>query len=107
MKIGNSDTRVEIMARINLRAKGQVTLPEDIRRELALEEGDVFEVDITSEGILLRPQRLVDASQAWFWLRKWQEGEREVDQLYAGAEYEEFESGEAMIEELQSIAKKK
>jgi len=95
------------MARINLRAKGQVTLPEDIRRELALEEGDVFEVDITSEGILLRPQRLVDASQAWFWSREWQEGEREVDRLYAAGEYEVFDSGEAMIEELRSMAKKK
>ncbi len=31
-----------------------------------LQEGDLFEAEVTPEGILLRPQRVVDATQAWF-----------------------------------------
>lgn len=30
-----------------------------------------------TEGILLRPQKLVDATQAWFWTAGWQAGERD------------------------------
>jgi bifunctional DNA-binding transcriptional regulator/antitoxin component of YhaV-PrlF toxin-antitoxin module len=46
------------MTRITLRAQGQITLPEDIRVRAKLEVGDLFEAEITQDGILLRPQRL-------------------------------------------------
>jgi antitoxin PrlF len=62
-----------------MRAKGQITLPDDIRRAARLEESDLLEAELTSEGILLRPQKLIDATQGWFWTPEWQEGEREVD----------------------------
>ncbi|MGO9559872.1 MAG: AbrB/MazE/SpoVT family DNA-binding domain-containing protein [Acidimicrobiales bacterium] len=55
------------MARTTLRAKGQLTLPDDIRKAAHLEEGDLLEAEITADGILLRPQKLIDATQAWFW----------------------------------------
>ncbi len=38
---------------------------------------------MTSEGILLRPKKVIDATQAWFWTPEWQAGEREADQEYA------------------------
>ncbi|MGO9335810.1 MAG: AbrB/MazE/SpoVT family DNA-binding domain-containing protein, partial [Acidimicrobiales bacterium] len=50
------------MARTTLRAKGQLTLPDDIRRAAHLEEGELLEAEITTEGILLRPQKLIDAT---------------------------------------------
>ena len=59
-----------------IRAKGQVTIPQDVREAAHLEEGDPVEIEITADGILLRPKKLIDASQAWFWSQAWQEGER-------------------------------
>ena len=94
------------MARTTLRAKGQITLPEDIRRAARLEEGDLLEAEITSEGILLRPQKLIDATQAWFWTPEWQEGEREADADLAAGNTEFFESGEELIEALRRRAKR-
>ena len=94
------------MTRTTLRAKGQITLPEDIRRAARLEEGDLLEAEITSEGILLRPQKVIDATQAWFWTPKWQEGEREADADLAAGNSEFFESGEALIEALRRRAKR-
>jgi antitoxin PrlF len=94
------------VARTTLRAKGQLTLPEDIRRAARLEEGDLLEAEITSEGILLRPQKLIDATQAWFWTPEWQEGEREADADLAGGNTEFFESGEDLIEALRRRAKR-
>ncbi|MGI9120526.1 MAG: AbrB/MazE/SpoVT family DNA-binding domain-containing protein [Acidimicrobiales bacterium] len=67
------------MARSTLRAKGQLTLPEEIRAAARLEDGDLFDAEITEEGILLRPRKVIDATQAWFWTSEWQAGEREAD----------------------------
>jgi AbrB family looped-hinge helix DNA binding protein len=55
------------VARTTLRAKGQLTLPEEIRKAAHLVEGDMLEAELIDEGILLRPQKAIDASQAWFW----------------------------------------
>jgi len=62
----------------NLRSKGQITIPSDIRRAVHLEEGDPVEVELVADGILLRPQKVIDATQAWFWTAAWQQGERDA-----------------------------
>lgn len=93
------------MSRTTLRAKGQLTLPDDIRRAARLEEGDLLEAEITTDGILLRPQKLIDSTQAWFWSPDWQAAEREADADQAAGLVETFESGEELIGALQRRAK--
>ncbi len=92
------------MARTTLRAKGQLTLPDDIRRAAHLEAGDLLEAELTADGILLRPQKLIDATQAWFWAPEWQVGEREADADRAAGNVEGFGSGEELIGALRSRA---
>jgi antitoxin PrlF len=59
-----------------LSSKGQITLPKAIRKAARLKEGDPVKVELTDDGaIVLRPQKMVDASQAWFFDAAWQEGE--------------------------------
>src|SRR5688500_10920228 len=84
------------MARTTLRAKGQLTLPEEIRRAARLEEGDLLEAELTPDGILLRPQKIVDATQTWFWTPEWQAGEREAEDDLAGGRMETFRSGDEL-----------
>jgi len=93
------------MARTTLRAKGQLTLPEEIRSAARLEEGDLLDAELTSEGILLRPQKIIDATQAWFWTPEWQAGEREADADIAAGGVEAFASGEELLGALRKIAK--
>ncbi|HEX5266298.1 MAG TPA: AbrB/MazE/SpoVT family DNA-binding domain-containing protein [Acidimicrobiales bacterium] len=93
------------MARTTLRAKGQLTLPEEVRRAARLEEGDLLDAELTPDGILLRPQKVIDATQAWFWTPEWQAGEREADAEMAAGAGETFESGEAFLEALKRAAK--
>lgn len=93
------------MTRTTLRAKGQLTLPDDIRKAAHLEEGDLLEAEITADGILLRPQKLIDATQAWFWTAEWQAGEREADADRAAGRIETFESGDELIGALRARAK--
>ena len=93
------------MVRMMLRAKGQLTLPEDIRNAAHLEEGDLIEIEITEDGILLRPQKLIDSTQAWFWEAAWQSAERDADADDRAGRVELFESGEALIDGLRAMAK--
>jgi AbrB family looped-hinge helix DNA binding protein len=90
------------MARTTLRAKGQVTLPEEIRAAAHLEEGDLLEAEITEDGILLRPQKVIDATQSWFWTPGWQAGEREADADLAAGRQETFDSGDAFVDALRA-----
>jgi AbrB family looped-hinge helix DNA binding protein len=90
------------MARIRVRAKGQLTLPEDLRIAAHLSEGSVFDVELTDEGILLRPEKVIDASQAWFWALDWHDGEREADADSAAGRGESFDSAELFMESLRS-----
>ena len=80
-----------------VRAKGQVTIPADVRQAARLEEGDPVEVEIVDGGILLRPMKLIDASQAWFWTPEWQEGERQADADIAAGRVIRFESDEEFL----------
>ncbi len=48
------------MPLVKLKQKGQLTLPVEIRRELALDEGDVLEAQVKDGKILLTPKELVD-----------------------------------------------
>ena len=93
------------MPRTTLRAKGQLTLPEEIRAAARLEEGDLLEAEITADGILLRPQKVIDATQAWFWTPEWQRGEGEADADLAAGRGETFNSGEDFLDALRARSK--
>jgi AbrB family looped-hinge helix DNA binding protein len=83
-----------------VRGKGQITIPSEIRKAAHLEEGDPVEVEIVDDGILLRPQKVIDATQAWFWRPEWQAGEREAAADLAAGQSRVLESSEAFLTSL-------
>lgn len=88
-----------------VRAKGQLTIPADIRQAARLEEGDPVEVEIVDDGILLRPMKLIEASQAWFWTPEWQAGERQADDDIAAGRVERYDSDEDFLAALETRMK--
>jgi AbrB family looped-hinge helix DNA binding protein len=88
--------------RITLRAKGQLTLPEAIRKAANLAEGDLLEAEVAEDGtVILRPVTTVDRSQAWFWQADHQAGEREASEQGVRDEGESFGSGQEFLASLQ------
>lgn len=85
--------------RTKLRKKGQLTLPRGVIDRANLREGDPIEVEVDAESgfIILRPQRVIDASQAWFWTPEWQEGEREASEDIAAGRVKTFTSDEDFL----------
>ena len=84
-----------------VRRKGQITIPSEIRKAARLEEGDPVEVEIVEGGILLRPCKLIDATQAWFWQPEWQAREREAAADLAAGRSRVLESSEALLVSLE------
>ena len=62
-----------------LRNKGQVTVPQEIRKLLGAEEGDdlLFHTDEAGRVVVSRAQ-IIDPEQAWFWSDRWQRMEQEA-----------------------------
>ena len=80
---------------------GQITLPASVRKELGIEEGDLVEIEVEDERAVLMPKKLVDKSQAYFWTKKWQEGEREADEDIKAGRVKAFNSVEELISDLE------
>ncbi len=83
-----------------VRGKGQITIPSEIRKAAHLEEGDPIEVELVEDGILLRPLKVIDATQAWFWAPDWQAREREAAADLAHGRSRVFDSGEDFLASL-------
>ena len=86
---------------LQIRSNGQITLPTAVRRKANLKEGDLLEVVIEADGtVRLVPQIAVERSQAYFWTRRWQEGERQADDDLIGGRYADFESMDDLLADL-------
>jgi bifunctional DNA-binding transcriptional regulator/antitoxin component of YhaV-PrlF toxin-antitoxin module len=80
---------------------GPLSIPTDIREAPQLKEGDTVLVEAASGGVVIRP---IDADQVWFWTLKWQEKEREADADWAAGRTLRFDSTEAFLAHLETIA---
>lgn len=91
---------------VQVRKKAQVTLPRSVRRTLQIEEGDFLDVKVKNGEIVLRVKKLVDKSQAYFWTRRWQEGEKQADEDIRARRVHGFENAEKAIDFLHRRTKK-
>jgi bifunctional DNA-binding transcriptional regulator/antitoxin component of YhaV-PrlF toxin-antitoxin module len=75
--------------------------PEAGNVVIGIEEGDIVEINVEEERAVLMPKRLVDKSQAYFWTRKCQEGEREAEEDIKAGRVKTFDSVEELISDLE------
>jgi len=87
-----------------IRSKGVVTIPEEIRRELDLQEGDHLVATIEDGRLVLIPASVIPDDQAWFWTPEWQAREAEADQEIAEGGERPVMSAEELISELRDRA---
>jgi len=90
------------METIKVRKKYQITLPAVIREAAGVYEGDFLIAEVQEDRtILLRPSRLVDADEAFFYTPEWQAAEREADEDLAAGRYDDFETMADLIADLE------
>ncbi|MEU8077496.1 AbrB/MazE/SpoVT family DNA-binding domain-containing protein [Catellatospora citrea] len=83
-----------------LRAKGGVTIPQAVRDQLDLAEGDQVIVSVRDGSIVLTPAALVPRDQEWFHSPQWQAREAEADADLAAGRYTRFGSDEEFLASL-------
>ena len=76
-------------------------MPDSVRRLAHLDEGDVLEVSVEDVGIVLRPKKLVDADQAWFWTEGWQRGERRAGQDIRNGQVSPVQGADEFLDSLE------
>ena len=59
--------------------QGQIRIPKKVLKALKIIPGDYVEVDIENGQAILKPRKLIDPSQGWYWTEEWQKNETEVD----------------------------
>ena len=88
---------------IKIRQRGTITLPRELRK--GLEQDTVLEAVRRPDGVIeLRPQQLIDASQAWFWTERWQRMEREADDDIAAGRFRTYDDVESFLAALERDA---
>lgn len=86
------------MSRSTLRAKGQITLPAEVRKALHVHEGDGVEFIIEEDGrVRLEGTTSIPADQRWFWTEEWQAGEREASEQIARGRGVVYQSDEEFL----------
>jgi AbrB family looped-hinge helix DNA binding protein len=70
---------VKMSAIMKISPQGQIRIPKKIMSILGIEKGDYVEADISDGEIVLKPRKLIDPSQGWYWTKEWQKIEAEVD----------------------------
>ena len=85
---------------MQIRRNFQITLPAAIRKRLGLRVGDIVETTVKEGKIILLPKKTIDAEQAWFWTKEWQEAEKEANSDIKTGKVKKFKTVEELIKEL-------
>ncbi|SDI00207.1 AbrB/MazE/SpoVT family DNA-binding domain-containing protein [Desulfosporosinus hippei] len=85
---------------VRLGKRSVITLGAEVKRELRLADGDVFELCVEDGRIILEPKKLIPADQQWFWTEEWQAGEREAQAEIESGKVKHFNSMKDFLTDL-------
>ena len=103
MIIQQSKMKESTMELVKVKHRGQVTIPHSLRKKLNISEGDYIKLDEVENGLVLRPVKVIDSDQEYFYTKEWQEEEARVDKEIAkGKVSGPFKSVDDLITELES-----
>ena len=98
------ESQPRFSARAKVRPKAQLTLPEEIRRALHVDEGDEVEFAVKADGtITVRGYVSVPSDQAWFFTREGLAANQRADDEIAAGGGTVHESAEAMFAHLDAL----
>lgn len=58
--------------KISVQKRNLISLPKEIREKLNISEGDMLDIRIEGNKVVLEPYKLIPSSQAYFWSDKTQ-----------------------------------
>ncbi|MBI4432227.1 MAG: hypothetical protein HY592_01940 [Candidatus Omnitrophica bacterium] len=86
---------------LRIQKNKNVTLPLWLIKLFHVGTGDFIRLEETKDGVLMKPAKLVDPSQAYFWTREWQEGEKEVEEDKKRGRVKKFKDVKSLMADLE------
>ena len=78
-----------------------ITLTKEVRKNVKIEIGDPVEIAVSDKGeILIKPLKVIENSQAWFWTKTHQEAEKEAEKELKEGKAKPAKSAKHLIHEL-------
>ena len=59
---------------------GQVRVPKEVMERLSISTGDYLDFEFVEGNLVVKAKKLIDADQAWFWSKEWQEAEKAAEE---------------------------
>ncbi len=87
--------------KVSVQRRNLITLPSEIRKKLNISEGDVLDVRLDDNKIIIEPYKLVPSSQAYFWSDKVQKDMLEAKEDVNAGRVREFSNIDEFLESLQ------
>ncbi len=78
-----------------------VTLPAWLMKRFHLEAGDYIRIEEGKDGVYLKPAKLIDPSQSYFWTREWQTGEADAENDIRKGKVKSFKKVKDLIRDLE------
>lgn len=85
---------------VNVMNKGMVTLPKRIRDMLQIKPGDVVDVEVKDNEVVLRPVKVIPKEQEYFWTKKVQERIKRSEEDIEKGKYKDFDKAEDLLKGL-------
>ncbi len=83
-----------------IRGRSQITIPAEITKRLNLKQGDTLQVEVEGDQIVLRPVVTVPKNQAYFWAKRWQQEEKQVQSDIENDKINSTDSKEQLFKDL-------
>ena len=87
---------------VKVQKNKNITLPMWLINRFHVGAGDFVRLEETKDGVLMKPAKLVDPSQAYFWTKEWQAGEREAEEDIRRGRVKRFKSVKELMTDLRS-----
>lgn len=87
---------------VKVQKNKNITLPMWLINRFHVGIGDFVRLEETKDGVLMKPAKLIDPSQAYFWTKEWQAGEREVEEDIRKGRVKKFKSVKELMDDLRS-----
>ena len=87
---------------VKVQRNKNITLPMWLINRFHVGAGDFVRLEETKGGVLMKPAKLIDPSQAYFWTKAWQAGERAAQEDIQKGRVKRFASVKELMRDLQS-----
>jgi AbrB family looped-hinge helix DNA binding protein len=87
--------------KIFVQKRNLINIPRDIREILDINEGDILDVSLVDNKIIIEPMKLIPSSQAYFWSDKTQRDMIEANNDVKSGNIREFNNFEEFLKDLE------